>query len=240
MTALDFIDSADKALILFTRGWGFVVDKEGDGYLRGWVLRPDDDIDFAVIYYRTPLSKLNAVFVADVVGFVENEASPGRYDVQLRNVRFKRFVQEHWHDFAQTQKNPVRLHRKSKPMDQTLQETNIMRARALLAPGESALVVYTTGNDFVDNGDGTGSTGWWRILVDDGLTDLVVIYNRLDNQQTEVYTARPVSADGPVNHRYRVNLQDVKLMGKTEANWFDFAETGPQPVRYLYRVLGED
>jgi hypothetical protein len=112
----------------------------------------------------------------------------------------------------------------------------------LLAPGETALVVFTDGTGLTDNHDGTGSTGWWTINPKRKV-DVVIVYRRATKDQTDndVFIGHHDGIDGPLEdcpypgHRYLVRLRNFKLAGHTHANWRQFADTFMRPVRYVSR-----
>jgi len=109
-----------------------------------------------------------------------------------------------------------------------------MNARELIAPGKSAVVVFTHGLHFVRREDGSGSTGNWKISLSRKF-DRVIIYHRLDSATAnEVYTA---DADGieasDEEGRRIILLKNVCHRGSTTANWREFANGSQYPVRYL-------
>lgn len=112
-------------------------------------------------------------------------------------------------------------------------------ARELLKSGEFAIVIFTDRRDFKRNRDGSGQTGNW--VIDPKRTfEKVIIYRRDKlSGKNEVYVATPVDVVGPTRstkskqHRHAINLSSVKLEGTTSEKWFSFAQTGPNPIRYL-------
>ena len=119
-------------------------------------------------------------------------------------------------------------------------------ATELLAPGETALVLFTDGTGLTDNHDGTGSSGWWPLnLRRIDSVDLVIICRRasIDQTDNDVFVGKLDGVDGPVTdcsypgRRYLVRLRDFKLAGHTPANWREFASTFMRPVRYVSRPV---
>ena len=112
-----------------------------------------------------------------------------------------------------------------------------MKARELLSPGETAIVIFTDGSNFHQAANGSGSTGYW-VLDPARKYDKVIIYVRnATTQSNDVYVAEKVNVNGPINNgRYELVLQHIHLTGTTDANWREFAElaNGAQnPIRYL-------
>jgi hypothetical protein len=109
----------------------------------------------------------------------------------------------------------------------------IERARDLLQAGETAVVIFTRGSNFQIHADGTGVTGYWKVMPQ-GDVDQVIVYHRQPDKTNKVYTAKPVAVRGPDEEdRYSIELSAVQQVGSTEAKWFQFAETQANPVRYL-------
>src|SRR6266571_8663795 len=115
----------------------------------------------------------------------------------------------------------------------------INRAFDLLDSGESAIVLFTRELNLVEpNADGSGTSGNWLTNPDyHDQPDKVIIYNRLPGQvssETEVYLANYVDAiESKSPGRYIIHYQDFVLKGTTNSSWYEFADTGPNPVRYL-------
>ena len=108
-------------------------------------------------------------------------------------------------------------------------------AYGLLGPNEKALVIYTDGRHLAENGDGTGSTGWWRINKKRKV-DRVIIYHRKSKDQTDndLFTGSFDKVEGPnEDGRFTLHLVDYKLAGKTSADWRSFADTFSKEIRYI-------
>jgi hypothetical protein len=107
----------------------------------------------------------------------------------------------------------------------------------LLAPGESALAVFTHGRHFNLNPDGTGSSGNW-VIDPERRVDRFIVYNRSGaaGVPAEVYRADFVGAvQSAEPGRLVVNFRAAELAGVTRDSWPKFADTGVNPVRYIAR-----
>ena len=109
-----------------------------------------------------------------------------------------------------------------------------MKARDLLASGESAVVIFTSGGDFYIREGGNGSTGNWPVNPSREY-DRVIVYRRDERTGTnDIYLARPAAiTKSPAENRYVIGLVGIRHVGTSDQNWFDFAEGGPFPIRYL-------
>lgn len=110
-----------------------------------------------------------------------------------------------------------------------------MKARDLIKPGENVLVILTHGIHFILNDDeNTGSTGEWKIDPN-RLVNRVIIYLRNDEKHTNtLYIANHAGVESAETEgRYKIKLTHIQYIGTTSANWFEFAEAGSYPVRYL-------
>lgn len=108
-------------------------------------------------------------------------------------------------------------------------------ARDLLNEGETAMIIFTRGPEFVKHSDGTGLTGYWKMSprID---VDWLIIYLRKPNGSNEVYRAKPVAVKGPdENGRSGIELAAIHFEGHTTATWYQFADTQANPVRYLQK-----
>ena len=116
-------------------------------------------------------------------------------------------------------------------------------AMELLAPGESALVIFTRGRWLTDNHNGTASTGWWKIDPQH-LVDRVIICLRASKDPTdnELFVGKydgveGPSDEGPSSNRYLVRVIDFQRIGETRANWREFANTYMRPTRYIKKPV---
>ena len=109
----------------------------------------------------------------------------------------------------------------------------------LLAPGETALVIFTVGHHLTDNHDGTGSTGWW-VINPHRKVNRIIIYRRAsdDLADNDLFIGRHDGVEGPrEDGRYLVRLLDFKLAGHTASNWRKFADTYSKSLRYVSRPM---
>lgn len=115
--------------------------------------------------------------------------------------------------------------------------TELQSVIELLEPGESALVVFTHGQHFNLDPDGTGSSGDW-VIDPDRHVDRFIVYSRRGpaGGPAEVYRAEFVSAaESAKPGRFVVNFSGAELVGVTRESWPQFADTGVNPVRYITR-----
>ena len=113
-----------------------------------------------------------------------------------------------------------------------------MKAKDLLAPGETALAVFTHGDHLKINPDGTGQTGIW-VIDPNRNTERVIIYWRREmypGVENEIYIAnRTAISIAPNNERYFVHFHCAQQVGTTVYNWPEFSEGGQNPVKYISR-----
>lgn len=108
----------------------------------------------------------------------------------------------------------------------------MMKARDFIKLDEKALVVFTNGTLFEINQDNnTGLTGDWKINPN-RLIDRVIIYLRRE-QVNILYIANHAGVEFVEEKRYKIKLDHVQYIGKTNLNWHEFAETGVCPIRYF-------
>lgn len=109
-----------------------------------------------------------------------------------------------------------------------------MKARELIADGETAVAVYTDGLFLEIKPDGTGSTGNW-IVRSDLDVDRVIILRRGASQVNQVYVAtfNGLTLDEGDPRRWRIHFTNARLVGRTDNNWREFADAGQNPVRYV-------
>jgi hypothetical protein len=111
-------------------------------------------------------------------------------------------------------------------------------AKDLLSDGQSAIVVYTEGGQFVDNHDGTGTTGWWE--VEPGCeVNRVILYRRGagGKSDNDIYTAKFDGLEGPrEDGKFSIRLAELAFAGRSQSNWWVFAETQANPVRYVSKL----
>ena len=109
-----------------------------------------------------------------------------------------------------------------------------MKVFDVIPSGVKAVAVFTRGSKFEKNKDGIGSTGNWKIDPNRNL-EKVIIYHRPEREpQAEVHVAdisqiKPSGEEG----RFIIFFENREKVGDTDLNWFEFAESGSNPVRYL-------
>lgn len=109
----------------------------------------------------------------------------------------------------------------------------IQTATDLLRSGETALVLFTRGSQFQQHPSHNGSTGYWKVDPATAV-DCVIIYHRQEDRTNELYRTTPVAFHGPdAENRYLIQLTGVQPVGTTPSQWFEFADTQANPVRYL-------
>jgi len=109
-----------------------------------------------------------------------------------------------------------------------------MKAVDLLSVPKRTVVVFTRGPLFVFKEDGTGKTGNWNIDPERD-TKKVIIYCRPEGEsQADVYIADVIQIESSNEKgRYVIHFKNAEPVGRTELNWFEFADSGPNPVRYF-------
>jgi hypothetical protein len=112
---------------------------------------------------------------------------------------------------------------------------NITNASELLQVGQSALVLFTDGNQLVLQPDGTGSTGNWR-LDDDFECDKVIIYWRTDTANKVHLGDFIATRSSPERNRRVVVFRNMSLLGVTDSNWFQFANGSQLPNQVIEKV----
>lgn len=109
-----------------------------------------------------------------------------------------------------------------------------MKASDLIYSDIKAVIVFTRGPLFVFKEDGTGKTGNWKI---DSERDIhkVIIYCRPEGEsQADIYMGditRIKTSDE--EGRSVIQFRNADPVGRTALNWFEFADSGPNPIRYL-------
>ena len=108
-----------------------------------------------------------------------------------------------------------------------------MKAKDLISTNETALVLYTHGDEFIIQENQRGATGEWKIDPQRKF-DKVIIYRRdSDTGANDVFVAIPIIREKTVENRYKIYLAKIRFIGVTKLNWIEFAEGGSNPVRYL-------
>ena len=111
----------------------------------------------------------------------------------------------------------------------------------VLAPGQTALCLFTNGQFLCNYADGTGSTGLWVLIEPARQFTRIIIYkwtHRNGQRHVDVLTAVPIGITGPeiggnFGGRYTVDFRELHVAGTTEADWEDFVMTNERPVAYV-------
>jgi hypothetical protein len=120
----------------------------------------------------------------------------------------------------------------------TIHRPDEMHARDVLASGEKAVAIFTRGDRFTLNADGTGVTGNWK-LNPARTVDKVVIYRQdARGHQHEIFVGVPVEiVDSAEDGRREIRMADIRFAGVTGCNWNEFTDTNPgsiNPVMYVH------
>lgn len=109
-------------------------------------------------------------------------------------------------------------------------------ASEVLAPRQSAIVVFTHGEHFSFDSLGNGSTGKWVVDPENvEEVDKVIVYLRRDEEMlNRIFVGNYAGlrqSDLPKRHIIRFSkLQEV---GTTDVNWPEFANSGQNPISYV-------
>lgn len=112
----------------------------------------------------------------------------------------------------------------------------ITNARDLLAPGQSAIVFFTHGQDFHIDNTGEGETGSW-ILNPDLVkkVDRVIVYLRDEDRKiNHIYMGDFHSLrKGERSRRWTVRFSNMTELGTTPIHWLEFGNGSKAPVNYV-------
>jgi hypothetical protein len=112
----------------------------------------------------------------------------------------------------------------------------IETASNLLQPGESAVVVFTKGDDFIFDAQGEGYTGHWKADLNQlaGMQKVIVYYRdeytRINRVYIGAYKGYKASL---LPGRLTIFFGSLHEVGLVETNWKVFADTGQNPVAYV-------
>ena len=112
---------------------------------------------------------------------------------------------------------------------------DLQSAFDLLRPGQTGLFICTDGRNLrINEGDGTGHTGWW-VLNPGRPFDRVFVFRRGEDgsSPSEVFSGRCVRFERPEARRYRLHLEGMRSEGTTRSSWSAFASAGQNPVWFL-------
>lgn len=108
-------------------------------------------------------------------------------------------------------------------------------ATDLVAPGETALFLYTDGRFFHVAADNTAESGNW-VLDPERPVDWVCVLRRHGHKRVpcDVWRGRPAGFRGPIeDRRWVLRIANVELVGHTMLNWREFVGGSSNPVRYV-------
>ncbi|MFN2502070.1 MAG: hypothetical protein ABR530_08670 [Pyrinomonadaceae bacterium] len=115
-----------------------------------------------------------------------------------------------------------------------------MKAQDLLKKGETAMVIFTDGNNFEINEGGLGRTGHWRIRENAGADKVIIYFRNKVKKENEIFIAEFVrlhhSRDAGFERRFAVEFKNARSLGTTDSNWIEFmgARRGAvSPVKYI-------
>ena len=115
--------------------------------------------------------------------------------------------------------------------------TKFKQASEVIQPNQSAVIVFTHGENFSYDVGGKGSTGKW-VLDPETVeqVDKVIIYVRRDYENVNRIFLGTYAGIRPsdIPNRYVIRFTGLKEVGNAEANWPNFASAGKNPVSYVY------
>lgn len=106
----------------------------------------------------------------------------------------------------------------------------------VVPPNQPAVVVFSRGEKLIIDNKGSGETGNWK-----------VDHERIRKiEKVVVYLRKPGESGGRVfvgnctgyilskeTGRYIITFSKLEEVCQTKSNWYEFAKTGPGPVRYF-------
>jgi len=114
--------------------------------------------------------------------------------------------------------------------------TKFKQASEVIQPNQSAIVVFTHGENFSYDVGGNGSTGKW-VLDPENVKEIdkVIIYLRWDYENVNRIFLGNYAGLRTSNlpNRYVIRFTALKEVGTAEANWPNFASAGQNPVSYV-------
>ena len=112
-----------------------------------------------------------------------------------------------------------------------------MNARNFLDPGEKIIVFYTEGELLEFPDDNTALTGDWGIDPSHSIDRVIIywcFYPDKYSRINKLYIGNHAGVEFVEQKKlYKVKLAHVQYIGLTKLNWFQFADTGSCPIRYL-------
>jgi hypothetical protein len=101
-----------------------------------------------------------------------------------------------------------------------------MRARDLLGPGQTALVIFTDGSNFDIEEGSFGRPGRWRLREGAAAHKVIIYFRNKAKNANEVFVADFVRLHHPqeesMKRSFAIEFTNTKLAGHTDANWIEF------------------
>ena len=107
-----------------------------------------------------------------------------------------------------------------------------MKALDLLQPGETAIVLFTRGDNLRIQSDGTGESGNWKMNPDCDFNKVIIYLRKKDKNQIYIGTFSDI-VDSREKGRYIVKFINVELRGETKDDWLEFGAQSQSPVQYI-------
>lgn len=107
MKARDLIAENESAIVIFTDGRNFHIERDGSGSTGNWKLDPSREYDTVIIYERDWDGESNQLYLAVPIDVLES-SHEGRYVIQLKNIRSVGTTETNWLEFAEGGQNPIR------------------------------------------------------------------------------------------------------------------------------------
>lgn len=105
-TAQQLLKKEQSAIVVFTRGNHFVINRDRSGSTGNWRINPNLSSEKVIIYYRK--GKSNDVYTADFVG-ITRSSEPNRSVIRLRNISSVGTTASNWFAFAGRSQHPVQF-----------------------------------------------------------------------------------------------------------------------------------
>lgn len=106
----------------------------------------------------------------------------------------------------------------------------------VISPNQRAMVVFSRGSKFEFDIKGNGKTGNWKIDPKNlEKVETVVVYLRKPNETCgRVFIGNYTGClPSEETGRHIITFSGLEEICQTESNWFQFAKTGPGPIRYI-------
>lgn len=116
-----------------------------------------------------------------------------------------------------------------------------MIAKNIIEDDESAVVIFTDGQNLKTFAGGFATTGDF-VIANNLSVDRAIIYKRIRAEnRAEVYLGTPLDVyPSKRNKRYVIRLSDFCLVGTTDCSWNEFTESkrgATNPIKYINKNL---